>query len=152
MNLTKTPVVTQWPAMHYVFVEKIGPFQDTARQAWEELHQRISMIAEQCQIFGFTSLYKIEPQMIYRAGVQVDHPPKLLPLGFQYIQFDGGKYSKFVLTGSYSHLPEACGQVFEIVQKTKIPLEQNFFIENYVNDPKTTPEDQLVTEILIPTK
>ena len=90
--------------------------------------------------------------MIYRAGVQVDHPPKNLPTGFQYIQFHGGKYSKFVLTGSYTQLPEACGQVFEIVQRTKIPVEQNFFVENYVNDPKTTPEDQLITEILIPTK
>jgi len=28
---------------------------------------------------------------------------------------------------------------------------EDFFVENYVNDPRTTPEDQLITEILAPT-
>jgi DNA gyrase inhibitor GyrI len=47
-------------------------------------------------------------------------------------------------------LPEACGKVFEIVQKTKLPVRDGFFLENYVNNPDNTPEDALVTEILIP--
>src|SRR5437868_15543177 len=98
------------------------------------------------------SLYKIEPQMVYRAGVMVDHKPETLPAGFQYVKFEGGKYSRFVLTGSYSNLPEACGKVFKTVAETKMAVRDDFFIENYVNDPKVTPEDQLKTEILIPTK
>jgi effector-binding domain-containing protein len=55
------------------------------------------------------------------------------------------------LTGSYSNLPQASGRVFEIVSEKKIKLRDDYCIEHYVNDPRTTPEEQLVTEILIPT-
>ncbi|PYU23764.1 MAG: hypothetical protein DMG30_10455 [Acidobacteria bacterium] len=41
--------------------------------------------------------------------------------------------------------------MFEIVSERKIKLRDEYCIENYVNDPRTTPETQLVTEILIPT-
>ncbi len=117
MKLTQEPEIVTWPEMHYIFIEKIGPFQDTAGQAWQEL------AAE----------------------------PKNLPEKLTYEKFKGGKYSRFVLTGSYSNLPEASGRVFEIVAEKKIQVRDDFYIENYANDPRTTPEDQLVTEILIPT-
>ena len=35
MNLTEVPEIVTWPEMHYVFMEKIGPFQNTAQQAWQ---------------------------------------------------------------------------------------------------------------------
>jgi len=38
-----------------------------------------------------------------------------------------------------------------MVTEQKIQVRDDFNIENYVNDPKTTPEDQLITEILVPT-
>ncbi len=96
------------------------------------------------------SLYKVAPQ-IYRAGVALATAPRDLPEGLAHEKFPGGKYSRFVLTGSFSNLPEACGRVFQIVAETKIPLRDDFGIENYVSDPHTTPEDQLITEILVPT-
>ena len=67
------------------------------------------------------------------------------------MKFAGGKYSRFVLTGPYANLGQATGRVMEIIAQTKLPVREDFFIENYVNDPKTTPEDQLMTEILAPT-
>ena len=54
-----------------------------------------------------------------------------------------------MLTGSYAQLPEASGRVFEIVAEKKIPVRDDYNIENYLNDPRTTPEDQLITEILM---
>jgi len=152
MKLTENPDSINWPATHYVFVEKIGPFEKTAQEAWELLHKNVPTISQHGRISGYMSLYKIEPKMIYRAGVVVSSKPENLPTGFQYIKFEGGKYARFVLTGSYANLPEACGKVFEIVEKTKMPVREAFYVENYVNDPRVTPEDQLVTEILIPTK
>jgi len=127
MNLTQEPEIVTWPETQYVFLEKIGPFQNTAPQAWQNLHQLISGISEHSKITGYLSLYKVQPK-IYR-----------------------GKYSRFVLTGSYSNLPQASGRVFEIVSEKKIKLRDDYCIEHYVNDPRTTPEEQLVTEILIPT-
>jgi predicted transcriptional regulator YdeE len=152
MNLTEKPVIVTWPLTHYVFIEKIGPFQEIAQSAWETLHKHLLEISKHNKISGKMSLYKIKPTMLYRAGVVVDSTPISLPEGFEYMKFEGGKYSRFVLTGSYSNLPEACGRVFAIVEESKIDLRDDFFIEHYANDSMTTPEDKLVTEILIPTK
>jgi len=151
MNLTETPTTYQWPATHYVFVERIGPFQETAQEAWQTLNKHRDEIAQSSKITGSFSMYKIKPQMIYRAGVAVDAKPMKLPEGFKYERFEGGKYASFKLVGSYANLPEACGKVFGIVEKTKMQLRDDFFIENYVNDPKTTKEENLITEIMIPT-
>jgi hypothetical protein len=46
--------------------------------------------------------------------------------------------------------PTGCG-VFEIVSETNIELRDDYNTENSVSDPRTTPEEQSVTEILIAT-
>ena len=74
MNLTEKPETVNWPPMHYVFIEKVGPFMSNAPQAWQDLHKLVPGIAEQNQITGYTSLYKAGPK-IYRAGVSVAAPP-----------------------------------------------------------------------------
>lgn len=149
MKLDETPQDVLWPETHCAFIEKVGPFQETAPQAWQSVQELIPAILEHNKITGFMSLYKVEPK-IYRAGVALDAPAAQLPEGVQYTKFQGGKYVRFELTGAYSNLPEACGRVFLIVEEKKIPQRDDFCIENYVNDPRTTPEDQLITEILIP--
>jgi effector-binding domain-containing protein len=150
MNLTETPEIVTWPPIHYVFVEKIGPFHVNAPQAWPSLHTYIPRIAEHNQITGYTSLYKIGP-MVYRAGVSVAAVPQSLPEGIDYEEFKGGKYSRFTLTGSYSNLGPASGRVQQIISESGLPLREDYFIENYVNDPRTTPEEELITQILVPT-
>jgi effector-binding domain-containing protein len=150
MNLTEVPDTVTWPKTHHVFVEKVGPFQTNAPEAWHNLHSFISRIAEHNQITGYLSLYKMEPQ-VYRAGVSLAAPPANLPPDLGYMEFSGGKYSRFVLTGPYPQLGKATGRVMQIVSETHLPLRDDYYLENYVNDPRTTPEDQLVTEILVPT-
>jgi effector-binding domain-containing protein len=149
LKLTQEPEIVTWPEMHYVFIEKVGPFMETAAKAWQSLHQVVPAISEHNKITGYTSLYNVEPK-IYRAGVSLAAEPQNLPEGVRYEKFKGGRYSRFVLTGPYSLLPEACGRVFDIVSEKKIQLRDDYGIENYVNDPRTTPEDQLITEILVP--
>jgi effector-binding domain-containing protein len=150
MNLTDTTQTVTWPETHYVFLEKVGPFQNTAPGAWQEFQKLIPAISEHNKVVGFISLYKVGPK-IYRAGVSLAEAPRELPEGLAYEKFKGGKYMKFVLTGPYSNLPQASGRVFEIVAEKKIQLRDDYCIENYANDPRTTPEDKLVTEILLPT-
>jgi DNA gyrase inhibitor GyrI len=96
------------------------------------------------------SLYKMGPD-VYRAGFALAAEPVKLPAGLEYELFEGGQYSRFVLTGSYRELPAATGRVFEYVAKNNLMLRMDFCIENYVSNPQTTPEDRLVTEILVPT-
>ena len=51
----------------------------------------------------------------------------------------------------YSDLPAASRQVWNMVAEKKIPVRDDYAIENYMNDPRVTPEDQLITHILVPT-
>ena len=150
MKLTQEPEIVTWPEMHYVFIEKIGPFQTSAPEAWGQMHQVTDAIAEHNKITGYTSLYKVGPK-IYRAGVSVADEPKNLPAGVEATRFQGGKYSQFVLTGRFADLPDASRRVFEIVAEKKIELRDDFCIEHYVTDPRVTPEDQNVIEIAVPT-
>jgi len=55
-----------------------------------------------------------------------------------------------LLTGPYSQIWMAFSQIFRTLAEGGVRLREDFCIENYVNDPKVTPEDQLQTEILIP--
>lgn len=150
MNLTQEPQLIQWTETHYIFIEKIGPFSTNAPQAWQAAHAFVPAIAQHNRITGYTSLYKPGPK-IYRAGFQLAAEPINLPEGLQYEKFAGGKYLRFVLTGSYAQLGPATGRAFEIVAQKQIPLRDDFCIENYVTDPKSTPDAENITEILIPT-
>lgn len=150
MNLTEEPEIVQWPEVHYVFVEKTGAFPEIAPEAWQTAHNLAPLLAETNRITGYMSLYKMSPN-VYRAGFMLAAEPAKVPAGLEYERFAGGKYSSFVLTGPYSNLPAATGRVFEIVSTKNMMLRSDFNIENYVNDPRTTPEDQLITEILVPT-
>ncbi len=150
MKLSKTPKKTIWKPCHYVFVEKVGPFAETAQACWQELHKSLAKEKLGDLVTGYASIYKIRPKMIYRAGVVVSEKPKKLSKKLSYELFDGGDYLKFVLRGSYMQLPEACGQVFEYVETQDIKVRKGYYIENYVNDPKVTPEAELITEIMVP--
>lgn len=151
INLTETPEVVTWPEQHYMYVEKIGPFFHTAPASWGELHRNLPRLREQpnVNVRKYFSLYKIEPS-IYRAGVSVDLKPVEL-VDLSYTLFEGGKYAKYVLKGSYSNLPQACRRVKELFEASSFtPRTDGFYIENYATDPKVTPEDELITEILVP--
>ena len=149
MSLNETPHSIQWPETHYIFIEKIGPFSQTAHVAWTEVHKLVPAISEHNQITGYMSLYKTGPG-IYRAGVALAAPPVQLPDGLQYEIFPGGKYTGFTLTGPYSQLAQSSCRAAELAGQFR--LRDDFNIESYVTDPRTTPEDQLLTEILFPTE
>jgi hypothetical protein len=68
MNLTQEPEIVTWPETQYVFLEKMGPFENTAPQASKTLHPLVSGISEHRKITGYRSLYKVQPE-IDRAGV-----------------------------------------------------------------------------------
>ncbi len=149
MTLSSKPDIISFPPIHYVCVEKTGPFHETAMAAWSELHALVPKLAEQTKIKGYMSFYKVAAQ-IYCAGVSVETMPQKLSPGLKHIKFEGGKYSRFTHTGPYTDLPAASGKVFETITKDQIPLRDDFFIENYVSDPKTVPKEKAVTEILVP--
>lgn len=149
MNLTETPEYITWPETHYVFVERVGPFMQTAPEAWGQAHGSLPALSQSGKIVGYLSMYKRGPQ-IYRAGFAFDKPPASLPEGMNYELFPGGPYARFTLTGPYSQLGEASGRTWQMAKEQGLALRDDFNIENYVNNPKDTLPEALVTEILFP--
>jgi len=150
MRLNEEAQIVTWPETHYVCVKAEGPFQQTAPRAWQQMHAHLPTLRERYAITGFLSLYKMNP-MLYCAGVSLAEVPGELPAGIQYMNFSGGAYIRFVLTGAYAQLPQASGRAWQIVAERNMPVRDGFAIENYVNNPALAPEAELITEILIPT-
>jgi effector-binding domain-containing protein len=153
MSLTENPDIVTWPETHYVFVEKDGPFAETAPAAWHELVAQAPALEQQGKVTARFALYRMGPdRMTYRAGVAMRSRPDSVPPGTGYTLFKGGKYARFVLTGPYRELGPASARVWELVVEHRLKLRPDFAIEHYVNDPMKIPEDQLITEILVPIK
>jgi hypothetical protein len=57
MNLSEEPETVRWPKSHYVFLERVGPFETNAKQAWVDFPPLIPKIAEHNQVTGVLSLY-----------------------------------------------------------------------------------------------
>jgi AraC family transcriptional regulator len=154
MNLSDFETVMR-PLTHYVFLEKRGPFAEVAPPLWNELQPMLPRLA-QSQIREFLGVSGIdksragEDAMIYQAGVSLTAEPGKLPTGLQHRAIKNGKYARFVLTGSYGQIWPAFDRVFKILAEKKVELRPEFCIENYLNDPRVTPEDKLLTEILVP--
>jgi predicted transcriptional regulator YdeE len=149
MSLNETPATVQWPETHYVFLERIGPIPQNAPQAWQEFHKFMPDLQARYKVTGAMSLYKMGPE-IYRAGHMLAAPPAELPAGLRYEKFPGGKFVRFTLKGPYAQLGPSTGRVMQLVAEQRLPLRDDFNIENYVTDPGKTPEDELITEILVP--
>lgn len=156
MNLNTNFEIVTRPTTHYVFLEKHGPFSEVAPPTWDEMFPLMAQQVAQKEIVEFLGLSGIdrkkmgEETMIYQAGVAVSHPPKSEMKGLRYRKIESGKYARFLLIGPYSHIWPAFDQVFKTLGEKKVELREEFCIENYLNDPKVTPENELRTEILIP--
>lgn len=155
MNLTANFETITRPLTHYVFVEKRGPFAEVAPPLWSGLMPMIQRL-DQKQIreyLGVSGIDKSKPgedAMIYQAGVACAVQPDKLPEGLRHRAIPGGKYARFLLTGPYSHIWMAFDRIFKTLTESKVELRPEFCIENYINDPRFTPEDQLKTELLVP--
>jgi effector-binding domain-containing protein len=149
LNFVHEPVPADFPASHYVFVERVGHIPANAPQAWHTVEKFAAPLMQQNQITGAAAFYK-PTQGIYRAGFMLSGVPVDLPEDLRYEKMPGGKYTRFTLTGPFDQLPEANTRAFAIVAEQRIPLRDGFNIEHYLTDPRTTPADQNVTAILIP--
>jgi AraC family transcriptional regulator len=143
------------PLTHYVFLEKRGPFAEIAPPLWSEflpLLQRFpqQQIREYLGVSGIDKSRPGEDAMIYQAGASLADTPGDLPPGMQQRSIKSGKYARFLLTGSYAQIWPAFDHIFKTLGEAKVELRPEFCIENYLNNPLTTPEPQLRTELLVP--
>jgi len=150
LNLSQEPETINFPAAHYVFIERIGNIPANASQAWHTVEKFAPVLMQHNQITGAAALYK-PAKGIYRAGFLLAAAPVNLPAELTYEKLNGGNYARFTLTGPFDQLPEANTRAFGIIAEKKIQLRDGYNIEHYLTDPRTTPAEQNVTAILFPT-
>ncbi|GGH08080.1 GyrI-like domain-containing protein [Silvibacterium dinghuense] len=155
MNLTPEFEAVSRPATHFVFLEARGPFAETAAPLWKALPPLLPGI-EPPAILEFLGLSGMDKEksgdeaMIYQAGVSLTMEPTGLPGAMKYRLVPAGRYARFVLTGSYTQIGQAFDFAFKTLGEKQTALRPEFCVENYLNDPRTTPEAELKTELLIP--
>lgn len=155
MNLSAEFEPVDRPITHYVFLEKHGPFAEVAPPLWNDLLPLLGRLDQQ-QVREYLGLSGIdknrtgEDTMVYQAGVTLAQPPNKLPEGFQHRTIKAGKYASFLLVGPYSHVWMAFDRIFKTLSEKHINLRPEFCIENYLNDPRVTPEAELQTQLLVP--
>lgn len=156
MNLTEKPEIITRPLTHFVYHEKHGVFSEIAIPTWMEMFPLIEGKFEKTNIKEFLGWSVMDPKAktelaaTYGAGIALDHEPKSVPKGLLYKKIPSAKYARFILTGPYSGVWPAFEKVFRILGDSKIKLREGACIENYINDPATTPEKDLITELLVP--
>jgi AraC family transcriptional regulator len=155
MNLSAEFEPVSRPLIHYVFLEKHGPFAEVAPPLWNDLMPLLWKLDQQQvrEYLGSSGIDKTrtgEDTMIYQAGVALAQEPNEFPAGLRHRAIKAGKYARFLLTGPYSHIWMAFDRIFKTLSEKRVPLRPEFCIENYLNDPPVTPEDRLQTELLVP--
>jgi AraC family transcriptional regulator len=155
VNFTDDFDIVTRPMTHYVYLERRGPFSEVAPPLWGEflphLQQlRSDEVREYLGVSGVDKSRAGEDAMIYQAGVALARKLQRVPDGLQEKSIRSGRYARFLLKGPYTQIWPAFDRVFRILSEQKVTLRPEYCIENYVNDPQTTPEDQLKTELLVP--
>lgn len=156
MNLTLKPEIITRPSIHFLQIEKTGIFKEVAMPTWYELIPIVDLKVDKSKIteyLGFSSMdpnTKDESSMYYAAGVVLSEKPSTVPKGLDYKKIAGGKYAKFTLTGSWTGVWPAFEKIFRALAESKMELREGACIENYLNNPETTPEEELLTELLVP--
>jgi effector-binding domain-containing protein len=88
----------------------------------------------------------------FQAAVPVAEAPKEAPTGDIAVgKSMAGRAFKFIHRGSYDDMDTTYDAITNFLDEKRIDADQ-LFIEQYLTDPITTPEDKLVVEVYVPVK
>jgi effector-binding domain-containing protein len=88
----------------------------------------------------------------FQIGVPIAEAPKDPPKGDIVIaKSPEGKALKFIHRGSYDSMDTTYEAITNHLDEKKLDAK-DLFVEQYVTDPRTTPEDKLVIEVYVPIK
>ena len=156
MNLDLNYTIVERPQTHILCVEKNGLFQEVALPAWYELIPAVDKYVNKDTIqeyLGFSIMNKLansEKQMQYLAAVSSKNTNISAPQGLISKKMPGGTYAKFTMVGPTHLVWPAFNLIFQLLTKKNITLRPGACIENYLSNPEVVPENELVTELLVP--
>ena len=149
--------VVDTPAVHFLGLSKDTPIEamsDSMESAFEELVQRLSRanataVGQPLSIYNKMNIGR--GHCHYTAAVPVSAEDAVSGEGLQVGELSSGKAYKVVHTGPYRHLGNGWALAMSDVRHLKLKTSKiQKPYERYINDPASTPENELITEILIP--
>lgn len=143
-----------FPSARVAFVRNIGPYTGAAR-AWQRLFEWAGprgLVGPMPRAFG---LYYDDPGVTPEDKLRCDAclvvPDHVEPegdIGVQ--QFEGGEYASVVHMGPYEKLPETYGWIIgEWFPSSGKELAAAPCVEIYLNDPRSTPPEELRTKVCV---
>jgi len=89
----------------------------------------------------------------FQAAVPVAQAPATMPAGSEIVvgKSPAGKALKFVHRGSYDAMDTTYEAITNYLDEKQLEAK-DLFVEQYMKDPVTTPEDDLVIEVYVPLK
>lgn len=159
LNLTTEPeIIERKETVVWVLKTKGEHFSEIAPVIWMDFLKYIdphfSELTES-KFMGISSInhgVESEGESIYKAAVSVASESGLQIDGLEKETLPKRKYAKFLLKGSHVGVWPAFEESLRIVNESDFEIGEGECLEVYLNDPSQTPEDELLTEILIPIK
>ncbi len=149
-------VVTLAP-VHVVFIRHIGPYMECGK-AWEALSRWAGahgLFAHAPRAFG---LSYDDPTSVPAEKLRYD-ACMTAPVGFavdgqvEAQDILGGEYARHRMVGPFSGLgPSFARMLHEWMPGSGWTLRAGAFAEEYVSDPRSTPEAELITDLYIPVR
>lgn len=138
----------------YVGVRTVCSIQDIGEAMGADFEKLSSLLGQEALAQSFSIYHKwdmVKGVCEYTAGCAVDSPPETLSSGFFVDTFPECQAYKVVHTGPYRHLGNAwsAGMMHGRAKVFKQSKKLHPF-ETYGNDPKVTPENDLITNIHFP--
>ncbi|MDD2237751.1 MAG: AraC family transcriptional regulator [Kiritimatiellae bacterium] len=139
-----------------LYVRKTGKYSDSAMQAWQALCAFAGpkgLLGPGVDCIGISHDDPcITPEDKLRYDACITMKAEVQPEGEAGVQtIPGGRYAIFMHKGSYDTLLETYGFIFgQWLPESGEKLRDFPSFEKYLNDPHSTPPEQLLTEIHVP--
>ncbi|HUJ77294.1 MAG TPA: AraC family transcriptional regulator [bacterium] len=157
LDISKEPAIRERTEVPFIYVRRLGRVEEEAPNAWAELHRLIwpaKLVPPDCQFIGAcwdNGSQVEESRLRYDAGVVVPRLPEKLPAGLLGGVFPGGRFAAFRYRGTYKYIAAAFEQICAgWVARSGVALRQGPWPEIYLNRPGEVPEEDLLTELLVP--
>lgn len=158
LNLTEKPEIISRPeTVIYTLREEGGHFPEIAPIAWQKFLGILGQEKQDVSQSEFLGISYIEEtnlneQHIYKVALSAPPNKNLSFKSLRKEVLPAAKYLKFTLKGSYQGVWPSFDRIYKFINESEFELANGPCLENYINDPNTTPEKDLLTELLVPVK
>ena len=147
------------PPRRVLFVERIGPYQPKAGEAWHCLWEWICGRGLQGDVqssvgFGLDSP-RLIPSHLLRYYACAEFPAQIAPdpsNGIGEMQVTGGRFALYRMKGDYAQMPDCFSKLHDEILPHHgfVPDYSRPFLENYIKMPDEDGAENALTDLCLP--